>query len=42
MGDGSLAASFEEIFDAHDEDHSGRLSFDEIVQVIETLMESRM
>ena len=31
----------EEMFDAHDEDHSGRLSFDEIVQVIETLMDSR-
>ena len=31
----------QEMFDAHDEDHSGRLSFDEIVQVIETLMDSR-
>eukprot|EP00434_Breviolum_minutum_P018844 symbB.v1.2.016623.t1/scaffold1267.1/size127731/1 len=31
-----------EMFDAHDEDHSGRLSFDEIVQVIETLMERQV
>eukprot|EP00438_Fugacium_kawagutii_P007640 Skav207583 [mRNA] locus=scaffold2931:258695:266900:+ [translate_table: standard] len=30
------------IFDAHDEDRSGRLSFDEIVRVIETLMERQV
>ena len=31
----------EEIFDAHDEDRSGRLSFEEITRVIETLMATR-
>lgn len=31
-----------EIFDAHDEDRSGRLSFEEITRVIETLMERQV
>ena len=31
----------QEIFDAHDEDLSGRLSFEEIMKVIETLMATR-
>eukprot|EP00435_Cladocopium_sp_Y103_P013977 s1093_g3.t1 len=31
-----------EIFDAHDEDQSGRLSFDEIMKVIETLMDRQV
>jgi len=31
-----------EIFDAHDEDLSGRLSFEEIMKVIETLMERQV
>ena len=34
----SEAFACQEIFDDHDEDHSGRLSFDEIVKVIESLM----
>ncbi|CAK9043316.1 unnamed protein product [Durusdinium trenchii] len=39
----SLKSTFDkEIFDHHDGDGSGRLSFDEIIKVIETLMEEQV